>query len=133
MLGKLIRIALALLVVHAAWRVGSAYWTFYQFEDRLSEIAQFGDQKSEPQLCGQAMEAAASLRVPIERDGLNLRRGDNSPFNCGKGYQQAARASRGGAQKLGFEGVYHQEVLVAPGYTRHFTFNPRVEVWARVF
>jgi hypothetical protein len=133
MLGKLIRIALALLVVNAAWRVGSVYWTFYHFEDKLSEIALFGDQRTESQLCGQAMDAAAALNVPIEKTALHFRRGGNPPFNCQTGDGAAAPVSGGHAQKLAFEGTYKEKVSVFPGYRREMVFKPSVEVWARVF
>ena len=59
-----IRLAIAALVINAAWRVGTVYWRFYQFEDRLQEIAQFGERN------------LASGAAPSPRDSL-------SPGACG--------------------------------------------------
>jgi len=32
MFGKLIKLAVVAVVLHAAWRAGSAYWVYYHFE-----------------------------------------------------------------------------------------------------
>ena len=51
----LIKIAIALIVLHGAFRVGSAYWNFYRYEDALLQIAQFGDRRTERQVCDEAL------------------------------------------------------------------------------
>lgn len=133
MVGKLLKIAVALLVLNGAVRAGSAYWTNYRFEDRLTEIAQFGDRRTEAQLCEEAVAEAQKLEVPVTPEAIRVRRGANPDFTCGKGYEGAVAVARGGAQKLAIEASYAQDVDLAPGYTRRFAFNPSVEVWARVY
>ena len=133
MLSKLIKLAIAALVIHGAWRIGSAYWTYYQFEDRLTQIAQFGDRRKDPELCKEAAEAATLLHVPVSMDAVSVRRGGNPAFNCGKGFE------RGGAQaglppgKLTFQASYTESIEVLPGYKYRWAFEPHVEVWARAY
>jgi predicted ATPase with chaperone activity len=62
MLRVLIKIALAALLITGAWRVGSTFLRYYQFEDALQEVAQFGDRQSERQLC-----TTTHLQSPVSR------------------------------------------------------------------
>lgn len=133
MVGKLVKIVIALLVVNGVVRLGAAYLADYRFEDRLTQIAQFGDRRSEAQLCTEAMEAAQRLELPVAEEAIRIRRGGNPPFTCGKGFEGAVPAAQGGAQKLFIEASYARDVDLAPGYARRFSFNPSVEVWARVY
>ena len=133
MVGKLVKIANALLLLNGIVRLGAAYLADYRFEDRLTQIAQFGDRRSESQLCAEAIEAARQFEVPVAPEDITIRRGTNPPFSCGKGYKGAVSVSRGGAEKLYIDASYQREVALLPGYARPFTFNPSVEVWARVY
>lgn len=133
MVGKLVKIAIALLVLNGVIRLGSAYMADYRFEDRLTQIAQFGDRRSEVQLCTEAMEAAMVLELPVAEEAIRIRRGGNAAFTCGKGYQGTVPAAQGGAQKLYIDASYQRDVNVLPGYARRFSFSPSVEVWARVY
>jgi hypothetical protein len=131
MVKRLIRIAIALLVLHAAFRVGSAYWTFYQFEDALQELAQFGDRRSEAELCQGAADSAASLGVPIAPDRLFVRRGAAAPYNCQNGPTAPEPGAPQPASQLLVYGSYTEQVLLLPGYSRPWDFAPNVKVWVR--
>ena len=134
MIWKIFKIAIALLVVNGTLRAGSAYWTDYRFEDRLTQIAQFGDRRKDPELCTEAVEAAAALGVPVTPESILIRRGNNPTFSCGKGYEAVRPAGApSGAHKLFIEASYGRDVALAPGYSRRFDFHPSVEVWARVY
>ena len=85
MVKTLIKIAIALIVIHGAVRVGSAFWNYYRFEDALLQIAQFGDRRTERQLCDEAMSTAADYDLPLAAADLTVRRGANPPFNCQDG------------------------------------------------
>ena len=133
MIKTLFKIALALLVLHGAFRVGYAYWTFYRFEDALQELAQFGDRKDEPALCDAALEAAANYGVPIAKNQLFVRRGAGVPYNC----QTGATAPDPGtpaqaATQLTIFGTYTEQVQLLPGYYRAWDFAPDVKVWTRL-
>jgi hypothetical protein len=133
MIGKLVKIAVALLILNGVVRTGSAFWSNYRFEDRLTEIAQFGDRRTEAQLCQEAEEAARILELPVAAEAIRIRRGTNPVFSCGKGYEGVAAARQGGAQKLFIDASYTRDVDIVPGYSHRFAFNPAVEVWARVW
>ncbi len=132
MITKLIKIGLALLVLHGAFRVGNAYWTFYRFEDKLQELAQFGDQKSDPQICDAAMAAAGNYQVPITPAQLTVRRGSNPPYNCQNG---PVPIEDGGipqpSAQLTIDGSYMDQLQVLPGYYYPWEFVPSVKVWVR--
>lgn len=132
MLKTLIKIALALLVLHGAVRIGWVYWTFYRFEDSLQELAQFGDRKTEAQLCDGAIDSAASYGVPIAPNQLFIKRGSAAPYNCQTG--PAAPESglpQQAASQLTISGSYTDQVQVLPGYYRPWDFEPNVKVWVR--
>lgn len=132
MVKTLIKIALALLVLHGAFRIGNAYWTFYRFEDALQELAQFGDRKTETQLCDGAMDSAGSYGVPIAPNQLFLKRGSSPPYNCQTG---PTAPEPGGApqaaSQLTISGSYTDQIQLLPGYTRPWDFAPSVKVWVR--
>jgi hypothetical protein len=125
-----IKLAVVALIVHAAIRVGTTYWRFYQFEDALQELAQFGDQRPDKQLCSQAMDKAANLEVPIAADALTIRRGANPPFNCETGFQ-GAMTSAGGSGKIFIDGHYREDLVLLPGYRYPWDFTPSVNAWVR--
>jgi hypothetical protein len=133
MIAKLIKIAIAALVLHGAWRMGSAHWTFYQYEDRLTQVAQFGDRKKDQELCREAADVAALLHLPVATEGVRVRRGGNPAFICGKGYESGAAKAGLPPGKITFEAVYTENIAVLPGYLYPWTFNAHVEVWARAF
>jgi hypothetical protein len=133
MVKTLIKIALALVVIHGAFRIGNAYWTFYRFEDTLQEQAQFGDRKTEAQLCDAAMDTAANLGVPITAAQLTVRKGAAMPYNC----QDGPRGIEAGSlpqpsSQLWITGTYVDQVQVFPGYFYPWEFSPSVKVWVRV-
>jgi hypothetical protein len=61
----LIKIAIAVIVLHGAFRIGNAYWNFYRFEDALQQLALFSERRPDRQLCDEALETAATYGVPI--------------------------------------------------------------------
>jgi hypothetical protein len=133
MVKNLIKIALALVVLHGAFRIGYSYWTFYQFEDALKEQAQFGDRKTEAQLCDSAMDTAVNLGVPISAAQLTIRRGSALPYNCQGGPRglEAGALPQPSAQ-LSITGTYVDQVQVFPGYFYPWEFSPDVKVWVRL-
>jgi len=133
MLSKLIKLAIAALVIHGAWQLGSAYWTFYQFEDRLTQIAQFGDRRKDVELCREAAEAATVLHVPIGLESVSVQRGGNPAFNCAKGFEGGAPKAGIAPGKITFAASYGENIALLPGYLYPWTFDAHVEVWARAY
>ena len=73
MLGRLIRIALAALVIFASWRVGQAYLAHYRFSDEVSRIAQRGVHTDEAEVRAAVDEAADRLGIPVDPGKVAVR------------------------------------------------------------
>ncbi len=128
----LIKIAIALLILHGAFRVGNAYWAFYRYEDALLQIAQFGDQRSERKLCEEALSTAAELAVPIAPADLTIRKGGNPPFNCESGPTALKGSALGAAtMQLTIEGQYAERLQLLPGYFYPWEFKPAASARVR--
>jgi hypothetical protein len=128
----LIKIVIALILVHGAFRVGSAYWNFYRFEDALLQIAQFGERRSDRQLCDEAMESATLYGVPMPAGGLTIFRGNNPPYSCDGGPSAVQGGPRQPATQIRIEGIYTDQVQVLPGYAYPWEFKPAVKAWLRM-
>jgi hypothetical protein len=133
MLAKLIKFAIAALVIHGAWQIGSAYWAFYRFEDRLTQIAQFGDRRKDVELCQEAAEAAALVEVPVTLERVSVQRGSNPAFNCVKGFEGGVAKAGIAPGKITFKASYGEDIAVLPGYRYPWTFDAHIEVWARAY
>lgn len=127
----LIKIAVAALLIHGAWRVGGSFWRYYQFEDALQEVAQFGDRQTERQLCTQAMERAGTLNVPIAADSVSVRRGTNPAFNCEAGFREARHVAGGVPSKIYIDAAYRDEFQFLPGFRYPWDFTVQVSAFVR--
>jgi hypothetical protein len=129
----LIKIALALIVLHGAFRVGNAHWNFYRFEDALQQSAQFGERRSDKQLCDEAMDAAASYSIPIAPSGVTIFRGNNPPYNCGAETSAPPSGTPWQpATQIRIEGAYVDQLQILPGYSYPWEFKPAVKAWLRM-
>jgi hypothetical protein len=132
MIKTLIKIVLALVVAHGAFRIGSAYWNFYRFEDALQQLALFGERRSDRQLCAEAMDTAGNYGVPIAATGLSIRRGNGPIYNCetGGAALQAGNVVQAPGQ-MAIEGSYTERIQLFPGYVYPWDFKPSVKVLVR--
>jgi hypothetical protein len=73
----LIKLAIAALLIHAAWRSGMVYLRYYQFKDEVQAAAQFAGSKSEGDLQHAVMEIASKLQIPLTEDHVTIRREPN--------------------------------------------------------
>jgi hypothetical protein len=103
----LIKLAIAALVIHAAYQVGSAYWDHYQFTDAVQQVAQFGESEPLAEIKTRVMELAAERHLPIADEAITVTRSQ---------------------RRIDVDGAYTREVLLAPGYKRRFTFTVDVVV-----
>jgi hypothetical protein len=97
----LIKLVIAALVIHAAYRIGTAYWDHYKFQDAVQQVAQFGESEPVPLIKQRVMELAADNNIPILDENLIVTR------------QQ---------RRIKIEGHYTRELLLLPGYTRNWNF-----------
>ena len=102
-----IKLVIVLLILNATYRVGSAYWTHYQFQDSIQEAAQFAERASPEDLRAKILELAATLRVPIDPDNLTVTRGN---------------------RRIDIDGSYFRNLELVPRYTRRWDFTIHVTV-----
>ncbi|SRR5713226_8248579 len=106
MIRLIIKLAIAALVANAAWRVGSAYATYYKFKDAVTESAQFSGDKGEDQLRQRVLELAAQYDIPVTDTSFTVRRDDT---------------------RTSVTGSYTQAIEVVPGYRYPWSFSWNVE------
>lgn len=79
-MGRLIRLILAILALHAVWRAGTVYWTYAQFDDAVREIALFAGPLDPSEVRNRVTAAADRLGVPLERERIAVRREGTRTF-----------------------------------------------------
>jgi hypothetical protein len=127
----LIKLAIVLLVLHGAARVGYAYWNFYRFEDALQQLAQFGERRTDRQLCDEAMDSAGAYGVPLGAGGLTIFRGNNPPVSCDANSPAPPPGPAQPSTQIRIEGSYTEQVQILPGYMYPWEFKPSVKAWLR--
>jgi hypothetical protein len=73
-MGKLIKLAIVALVLHAAWRVGSSYWQFYAFEDQVREMALTSGTQPEDVLHDRVVSIASEAGIPLLPEDVTVRK-----------------------------------------------------------
>jgi hypothetical protein len=111
-LKTIIKLLVAAVVLHAAWRVGSAFLTYYRFEDRLQEAAQFGGSRPAAEVREQAVKVAKELNVPIDPEAIFVRKTDREIF---------------------IDANYVDQLQVFPGYDYPWEFKLTVKAWTRAW
>jgi hypothetical protein len=107
MIKLIVKLLLAALIANAAWRVGSAYVTFYKFKDATSEAAQFGRAKSDDQLHDKVLELASQFDLPLAENRVTVRRENDHTY---------------------VDGSYDKVIEVVPGYRRPWPFEFHIDV-----
>jgi hypothetical protein len=74
MIKLLVKLAIAGLIANAAWRLGSAYASFYRFKDSVSETALYAKGKTDQELRQRVLELASTYDAPINDETLEVRR-----------------------------------------------------------
>jgi Tol biopolymer transport system component len=106
MIKTIIKLALAALIANAGWRVGSAYITFYKFQDAVTETAQFGSQKSEEELRQKVLVLAGDYDVPLAENAVTVRRENEHTY---------------------VDGSYERILDLVPGYRHPWVFTFHVD------
>ena len=112
MLKTIIKLLVAAVILNAAWRVGSTFLTYYRFEDRLQEIAQFGGSRPVAEVREQAVKVSKELNVPIEPEAIIVRKTDREIF---------------------IDASYIDQLQVFPSYYYPWEFNLTVKAWTRAW
>ena len=77
MIKTLIKLAIAALIAHAAWRGAVAYSAYYKFKDAVEQETQYGPEKSDRELHDRVLALAAQYDVPLEDDGFTIEHREN--------------------------------------------------------
>jgi len=107
-----IKLLLAAIVIHGAVRLGSAYWTCFQYEDALQQIAQFAGNRPAKEVHGQAVKKAAELGVPVDAEAIQVRRDD---------------------REVVIDVHYTSDVQLFPSYYYPWEFTASVKAWTRAY
>jgi alcohol dehydrogenase class IV len=71
-LKTLLKLLVAAAILNATWRIGSAYWERYQFQDAVKEAAQFSQRATADQLAGQVLDLADKMDIPLQADDVTV-------------------------------------------------------------
>ena len=107
MLKQVVKLVLAALIAHAAWRVGSEYLTHFRFREAV-RLASLAAGPSDGRLRDAILVEAEQRDIPLDGDRLAI-----------------ARAER----RIAVIGSYDKAIEVLPGYRYPWTFNWEVEVF----
>jgi hypothetical protein len=70
----IIKLVIAALVIHAAWRAATVYLRHYEFKEEVTQIAQFGVDVPNNVIHNHVLDAAKRLDVPVESDSVTVQR-----------------------------------------------------------
>jgi hypothetical protein len=74
LLKSALRIGIAVAMINAAFHVGTAYWSFYQFQDAAQQLAIHGHHTAPEVLKSTAFSKAAELLIPITEEQIVVSR-----------------------------------------------------------
>jgi hypothetical protein len=70
MIGKVIRLIIVALVVHALWKGTPVYWRYIQFQDQVKETARFAGARSEQEILERVVALAADRGIALTRESI---------------------------------------------------------------
>lgn len=108
MIRLIIKLAIAALIANAAWRIGSAYASFYRFKDAVEQTTQYGPQQSDEQLRARILDLAGQYDLPLAEDALSVKRELNHTI---------------------VDGAIVRPVELLPGYIRPWPFTLHVDTF----
>ena len=76
-MGTIIRLGIAALIIHGAWRAGEAYWTYYAFRDEVQATAQFAGAMSEREVHARVIEIASDMGIRVSPQQVIVRKDGN--------------------------------------------------------
>ncbi|MCU0255845.1 MAG: hypothetical protein MUF60_03805 [Vicinamibacterales bacterium] len=76
----LIKLALVVLVVHAAVRVVPPFWNYVKFRDACEEIARFSAKRSAEEVAARVMTKAGQLDIPLDQSQVQVRKQGNVTY-----------------------------------------------------
>ncbi len=106
MIKAAIKLILVVLMANAIWRAGSAYISYYRFQDAVKDMAIHSKDMSDDQMKAKVIELAAAYDEPLAAEAIAVRRAEHHTF---------------------IEGSYTKLVTVLPGYDYAWPFSLNVD------
>jgi hypothetical protein len=72
-----LKIAIALAIINAAFHAGEAAWRYYQLKDAAQQLIVFGSQEHTNELHNRILAKAAELRIPLMPENVTVHRDGN--------------------------------------------------------
>jgi hypothetical protein len=110
MIKKVVSLIVFLLVVNAAYHLGSVYFHDQQFKDAVRECAILSGQppaKSDEVIKAKVMDLAQENQIPVDPDYVEISR----------------HSGQGLGEKITIKFAYAVMVPIVPGYERRFDFD----------
>ena len=80
MIKTVVKIAIALAIINAAFRGGDAAWRYYQLKDATQQLIVFGAQEHTTELHNRIVQKAVELNVPLASENLAVHRQGTRTF-----------------------------------------------------
>jgi hypothetical protein len=98
----LIKLAIVVLLANAIWRAGSAYLSYYKFQDAVTDVLIKSKDKTDDELRTKVMALAMEYDEPIGPEDVTIRRED---------------------KRVLIEGSYTKAVAIFPWYDYQWKFS----------
>ena len=80
MIKTLIKVAIALAIINAAFHAGEAAWRYYQLKDATQQLIIFGSQEHTNELHNRIVQKATELQVPLLPENITVHRQGTRTF-----------------------------------------------------
>ena len=77
MIRTAIQLIIAVAIINALIRSGSAVWRYYQLKDEAEEVLLFGGTMPLEQLRAEILDKAEELDIPLDADDIDVQRDGN--------------------------------------------------------
>ena len=108
----IIKLLIVAVLLNGTWRIGSAYWVHYQFEDDLQQIAQFAGNRAAIEVKKQTVQAAAEAGVPASPEQIVVRKSE---------------------REITIAVAYTRQIELFPRYRYPWAFSMSVKAWTRPY
>lgn len=102
------KFAIVFLVLHAVYRYGVVYVSYYQFRDAVQETALFSKDKEDSEVLARVMELAQEYDIPLDRQFVTVRRQPNRTF---------------------IDAIYVEEIEWLPSWRKPMEFTVATHAW----
>jgi hypothetical protein len=74
---SIIKLALAALLANAAWRVGTAYLSYYRFTDAVQQLTHYRGDRTDAEIHDRVFMLASQYDIAVTDDTLSIEREEN--------------------------------------------------------